>query len=317
MKRYGTPKALVRFWIKHRLLEDACQFVFSQQLPIQLFVEEILQYCISRLLLPGLLKAIRRIDPTMQNSRPYLDAACKYFNEKKAYSILLEFLVFLNDTVRAGLTYVKLFLEEQDTNLQLKYLEQAKTYFLDSITNNSTTGEKVLSEAEVSRYVKNVTLQIQITKYLQVHDKEKLVTNVSVFGSAPQRAGLAEHLLVLHEFHLAFQIIQEFRLQTNSIYSNAVTRIIKRKQANKVDDLLTNFKGTLSDKEWDEVMVYCFVINLHKVILACITALTEEADAKTAEKLCGRLTSIENKVQAYIKLGKLKGNLNSYHVTYN
>jgi hypothetical protein len=189
LKRYGTSKALVRFWIKHRLLEDACQFVFSQQLPISLFIEEILQYCISRLLLPGLLKAIRRIDPTMQNSRPYLDATCKYFNEKKAYSILLEFLVFLNDTVRAGLTYVKLFLDETDPNIQLKHLDQAKTYFLDSITNNSSTNERVLTEAEVSRYVKNVTLQIQITKYLQQHDKGGQANQLSVFGSGPQRSG--------------------------------------------------------------------------------------------------------------------------------
>jgi hypothetical protein len=62
-----------------------------------------------------------------------MDAACKFFNERKAYKLLLDFLTFMGDNVRAGLTYIKLFLDETDPNLQLKYLENAKVNFHHSV----------------------------------------------------------------------------------------------------------------------------------------------------------------------------------------
>jgi hypothetical protein len=39
--RFGTPQAMISFWVRHRLIEDACRFVFAQQLPHSLFLEEV------------------------------------------------------------------------------------------------------------------------------------------------------------------------------------------------------------------------------------------------------------------------------------
>ena len=186
LKKYGSAKSLIRFWIKHGLLEDACQYIFNTQLPVSLFLEEVLHYSLSHMQLSSLQKAIKKADPSMQSSKPYLDAMCKFFNEKKTHKILLDFLLFVNDYVRAGLTCIKLFMEEQDNIMQMKYLENAKTYLLDGMTNSIE--ETVISESEIARHIKSITLQMQINKYLSNQPKGSVPMHLNVFGSGVQRS---------------------------------------------------------------------------------------------------------------------------------
>jgi len=162
------------------------------------------------------------------------------------------------------------------------------------LTNNTNSGENVLNEGEINRYIKSTTLQLQITKFLYQNIKGP-APNLSVFGNAIQRSALAEQVIVLHNFDLAFQIIQEYRLPIKQIYINAVAKIVQKKQLNKVNDLLRSIQGTITEDEWDEV------------VLACITSLANDVnEPKTAEKWITKLTNNSNKVIAHIACGKLK-----------
>jgi hypothetical protein len=64
LQRYGSNKNVVRFWLRHRLLEDACRFVFAKKLSPSFFVEEILQYCLSNGIVADLQTALKRIGMT-------------------------------------------------------------------------------------------------------------------------------------------------------------------------------------------------------------------------------------------------------------
>lgn len=51
--------------------------------------------------------------------------------------------------------------------------------------------------------------------------------------------------MVLHNFELGFQIIQDFRLPVKQIYINAIAQICRKKQLNKVNEMLRNIKATI------------------------------------------------------------------------
>jgi hypothetical protein len=56
-----------------------------------------------------------------------LTGICKILNGLGSFEILLEFLVLSGDHVRAGLTYVKLFLQQPENSPQeIPYLEKAQ-----------------------------------------------------------------------------------------------------------------------------------------------------------------------------------------------
>ena len=52
---------------------------------------------------------------------------------------------------------------------------------------NATGSSDVLSESEISRYIKSVTIQIQVVKYLGKSAPSP--KEMSVFGSPSQRSG--------------------------------------------------------------------------------------------------------------------------------
>jgi hypothetical protein len=66
------------------------------------------------------------LDPTLESFHDYLLAACKYFNQQKAFKTLVTFQIFMKDYVRAGLTCIKIFLDTLDHTYKLKCLEVAK-----------------------------------------------------------------------------------------------------------------------------------------------------------------------------------------------
>lgn len=259
-------------------------------------------------------------------------AVCKYLNEKKAYKILLEFLKFMKDDVRCGLTCIKLFLHAfnhmQDASLQLRYLDSAKAHFMEGLAAmsngqrgsypvQSPSSSSILTEAEITRYIKTVTLQIQVTKYTHsITEQSKpaisllssptkdpnnnSATNTApisftLFGPTNQKAALAETMLVLHNFDLAFQIMQDFRLPITTIYVSAIKKIAQKKQEAKINDLLRNIKGTITDQEWDEIL------------LAAINVFAnEQQDYKTAEKFAVKLCDDNSRITALVWCKRLK-----------
>ena len=83
LKNYGTPQLLINFLVQKGLLEEACKYVFLENLPTSVFVNEILETCILKNQVSKLQEVIQKLDPNLQRSWNYLNACCKYLNEKK------------------------------------------------------------------------------------------------------------------------------------------------------------------------------------------------------------------------------------------
>jgi zinc finger FYVE domain-containing protein 26 len=157
LEKYGRPESALSFFLRHKMLEKACCYVVERQLPNNFFVEHIVEFCLSHSLLSELKQTLKKIgteihtiglsdslnlfvcvlfkmifltlfvlDPTLESFHDYLLAACKYFNQQKAFKTLVTFQIFMKDYVRAGLTCIKIFLDTLDHNYKLKCLEVAK-----------------------------------------------------------------------------------------------------------------------------------------------------------------------------------------------
>jgi len=164
--------------------------------------------------------------------------------------------------------------------------------------SNSISETTLLNESEVTRYLTTVLLEIEVTKFLISQSKTALCrphpSTLSLFGASSQKSALAELILVLHNFDLAFQILQEFRLPLPQIYLNAAQKIVRKSQI-KLNEFLRYIKGTVSDEELDQVT------------LTCIEVLAVELhEPKTAEKYVPKLSSDNTKVKALIICQKLK-----------
>jgi zinc finger FYVE domain-containing protein 26 len=213
--------------------------------------------------------------------------------------VLLEFLIFMKDNIRTALTYIKLFHEEMDLGVQVSHLQNAKAHFQEA-NNDQEKSSKILSLTEINRYLTTLSLQIQVTQFFDIQVKSNLITlssvqSLTLFGNVQQKTEIAELLLVLYSFELAFQIIQHFQLPMKQIYIDSLSQIARKKQINKISDFLKYIKGTINDIEWDEIL------------LACISVISKENfDPKSAEKFVGKLVEPENKIKGFILSDKLK-----------
>jgi zinc finger FYVE domain-containing protein 26 len=96
---------------------------------------------------------------------------------------------------------------------------------------------------------------------------------------------VAGELLGCYNHELAFRLMQEFRLPMAPIYVDAIGKIAGRRQVSKIFDLLKNVKGSVDDRDWDEV-----------VLAAVKVMVRDHNDPKTGEKLVDKLVYPQSKV---------------------
>ncbi|KAL6058640.1 Nuclear pore complex protein Nup85 [Balamuthia mandrillaris] len=316
LRRYGASRQLISFWTRHGMLEDACVYVVNHNLSPSVFIEEIFQYSISHGRIPELKQVILKIG--MELCAKYLLALCKYLNTQQAFLPLLDFQLFMHDYIRAGLTCIKLFQKTADMQEKLQHLTDAQEYFLVGLQElqaireadrykpapTKLFGPPILNQSELTKFLKTVKLQIEVSKFFFAQSKnsanlayiQKYITNeLSLFGTKEQKTAIAEHILVLYNYDLAFRIMQDYRLSLPSVYRRAIAAIIRRKQSAKIFDLLKQAKGTINDTEWDSV-----------VLEGVRVLVLDFNDIKTGEKLAAKLVSEESKGEGLLLCNKLK-----------
>jgi len=113
LSTYGPPKLLVSFYVKHGLLEKACEQVLEQNLSHQAFIDEILQVCLTQGMMPEL-KTIfmSNNEKLMTEFQPYLMSACRFYNQQGKHQLLYVVQIFMGDHFRAAMSCVKLFLKK-------------------------------------------------------------------------------------------------------------------------------------------------------------------------------------------------------------
>ena len=74
LKNYETPQLLINFLVQKGLLEEACKYIFLENLPTSVFVNEILETCILKnQVFSKLQEVIQKLDPNLQRSWNYLN----------------------------------------------------------------------------------------------------------------------------------------------------------------------------------------------------------------------------------------------------
>lgn len=320
LQRYGTSEDLIQFWLRHGLIEDAMRHVVSNHLDARYF-NIIVMHAISHNLLARIKEWVMKPANSSSAAQEYLLATCKHLNTAEMFKLLLEFQLMMKDSVRAGLTCIKIFnrIPPQDFGNRLNYLNLAKKYFQQGLeepaqeaahpslsSSSSSIGSgsaapasPLASKTDISKYVRTANLQIRVTTFVQQNAKtipaDLLPPNISLFQNAQRRALLAEMMLVLHNFDLAFAIIQEYRLPTQKIYQTALVSMAMKQQGKKIDEVLKMVKPWLSETEWDEI------------ILAVVKVYMEtHGDASSADNFASKLRSESNKIEATIIMRKLK-----------
>lgn len=61
LERYGNTHSLLSYYLKHRLLEQACRHVIDRALPHATFVDYIVEHCLRLSLLPELKQMLKKI----------------------------------------------------------------------------------------------------------------------------------------------------------------------------------------------------------------------------------------------------------------
>jgi len=121
---------------------------------------------------------------------------------------------------------------------------------------------------------------VEVLKYFSTQPKNvSQLNNLSLFGQQAQKVStlfdhlqnqlnnlccvqseIARELLECANHDLAFRVMQEFRMPMAPIYAEAIAKIAGRRQVPKIFDLLKNVKGSVDDKDWDEVRTKSLVL---------------------------------------------------------
>jgi len=117
----------------------------------------------------------------------------------------------------------------------------------------------------------------------------------TLFGPTEQKAKIAELLLELSNFDLAWKITQEYQLEISQIYKNAFGVLARKKQTTSIKEIMKGIKGMMDDNEWDDLVIS--VIDVYA---------NELNDKKTAEGFLGHLKLLVSKTHGFIACKKLR-----------
>jgi len=62
-------------------------------------------------------------------------------------------------------------------------------------------------------------------------------------------------LILMHNFDLAFSIVQEYRLPSK-VYASAAVKMAQKKQTKKIDELFKHVKLWFTDAEMDQCLLH-------------------------------------------------------------
>eukprot|EP00727_Mastigamoeba_balamuthi_P013691 m51a1_g8945 hypothetical protein (2135) ;mRNA; r:985425-992656 len=308
VRAYGTPRDHVALLVRRGLLEEACRQALADNVPDTQFVEEIMLHCIARNELGAFKAALRAADPALQRSRGYLTFACKYLSRHRAWELLLDVQTFMADYTRAGLTSLHMFLETDplDFARRVQLLECARGHFEEALAGSSggsgvggggAAVAGVAAGGDLAQKMMTADMQVQLIRMVQRNPRAAPpeLLRMTLFGPTREKAAIAEHVVLMGNYDLAYQFVQHFRLPGARVYGAAVKAMLRAKQGGRVQDVLRFLKPLLPDSDWDAVVL----------VLVVVTA-RDLKDPKGAEKHLPRLVSSRARVRAQIACGKLK-----------
>jgi hypothetical protein len=309
LEKFGTNTTLLKFYMKHTLLELACNHVLNHGIDAEVFLERIVIPCTDNSLLGELKSALEKSDPHLMKSQPYLMIICKYLNEQKAYKTLVTFQVFMRDYTRAALTCIRIFMDTSDQNYRPKCLEIAKDYFGEALKEISSKPQNsnasaVMSATDISSYVMKIEIQMEVLKaltpLLPKLDTTLKIPNLAdytLFGPPPQRTTLT-WILMVHKLDLGLRVLSDTikRDEWPAVFTNAGIYAARHFSTSYASDLIDNVKAAGADTEWIDLLLKAETEVFAK----------EKKDPKTSERMAKMIAQPRLRCVALIDAGKLK-----------
>ncbi|XP_052767439.1 zinc finger FYVE domain-containing protein 26-like isoform X2 [Mya arenaria] len=342
LKTYGNFLGLVDFHRRHGYYMKAVQYILDHKCSVEVFIQGLLKPSLESGELGRLTDQMLLVDPSLEKWNPYMTASCRYFVRNKLHHVLYGFQIFMKDFLRAGMTCFTFFYQEGaqsylDLAHRINYLFTAQQHmqaYMDPahwgnvqhpLSTKQGTGKDKKAESasvrlvkgheDVSKYIKTIALQIEITKYFQecfTSARGDTLSGIAssigaskiptLFGSPQMRNDLAIMILLCGEsmetsFPLAHRIIKEYKLGAVGIFTHIAREMAKAGNYDSMRGLL----GCIMKTE------YCTDDVIDEILGACLLVVADlPSEAKEAENIIKMLRKEENKINAYILCGKLR-----------
>lgn len=306
LEQFGSHASLLKFCMKHTLIERAARHSFEHQVDMEIFMDKLVVPCSDNSLLSELKNAFERADPNLSRSRNYIIATCKYLNEQKAYKTLVSFQVYMKDFVRAALTCIRVFMDTTDAAHRVKCLELAKSYFEEALKDQpegasidpDPSNAPVMSNANISSYIMKIDIQMEVLKALApLLPKMPSIAEYTLFGPPLQRTTITSILLV-HKLGLGLRVLSDTikREDWPLVFTNTGAYAARHLSLTQMTQLNKDVKDAGADSEWSDLMLKAEVEVYG----------TEKKDQSTAERLAKTISHPKVRCMALIDSGKLK-----------
>lgn len=324
LQRFGSEEMIIKFWLRHDLLEDCLRHMDSKPPPFDTkLLLLVVNHALSRNIFGRFRDALYKIDKDVERWREAMLAICVHFHKSNMPTVLLELQIVMKDYSRAGLTSMTIYNSQSDPHARIYYLELVQRYLTVALEHyeetlsiqqksTSSTSRLPLTKVDIAKHIKTAGLQAKLIEFSLTLEPSKanpspdvLPEEASLWGNTAAKNQVTEFLIVNHNFELAFKVIQEYRLASDKIYRDAVVKMAKKKQAKKIEELLKSIKIVLSGRDIDACNVA--VARVYGMVHSDFsTAETFAAKVFDQPLACEALIACRKLKQAYLIAAKLK-----------
>lgn len=237
LKNYGSSQLFINFHVQKGLLEEACRYVFNENLPTRVFVEEILETCVFKAQVSRLQAVIQKIDPSFQRSWNYLTACCQYLSEKKLSDELYSLQLFMREFDKSAIRCLRLFCAAEGKDRKIAYLSSAETHFTEELAQLRESfgfqGQIANKQQRIQQMLTLIHLQKELLGYPQF-------SHVHLFVNKETQGLVAETLLLLEESELPVKVLKVFQLEFREVLANLLSSLAQSRKLKEIEKLLQN-----------------------------------------------------------------------------
>ncbi|BFZ12118.1 hypothetical protein BsWGS_15157 [Bradybaena similaris] len=353
LRTYGSYMDHICFLRQHSYWMKAVQFAVDHHCSSDIFVHGLMVPAMNSGEMSRLLEQMLMLDPTLEKWTAYLMATCKHLLKQKYFNTLYHMQIFMKDYIRAAMTCITHFYQRGATSYldligRLQFLITAQHHleaYLDpgqwgsvrhplAASAPPTTHKQApnwdkqlpessarmtLSPEEVKKHIRTISLQIEVTKFLEQCLTQSLgvaganstqflprssSTQIStLFGPGSARTELVSMVVLSGSnfsagFDLGVRIVRECRLNPSLIFTHCSRELAKQGRFSDISSLIQSLlrEGLVDDDGIDEIVGASLL-----VIADSHSQAQDESDA-----LIQLLRNDSNKINAYILCGKLR-----------
>lgn len=205
---YGSHRDILKFMVQRKLWPTAFRYILDQSVDFEDFFEAVI--LTTEITEFDLVMLMRGSDPGLERWESYLNNLCSLYEKKNVLATIYNLQAALGDDIRAALTCIK-FYTNNGSNYRclldhLHYLQNAEFHFKRDLKkkhhlqlNSGTTISKrsfklVLPSDRIQLYLRTITLQKKITRYLVgFEDGKNLLKIVQQYSGLDRPISIFDH----------------------------------------------------------------------------------------------------------------------------